>query len=287
MTLLALGLVLISAVCHATWNYLAKRIGGGGVPFIWLIAAGAALLYAPIGIAVWLIERPVMGVGQFAFIVGSAVIHLVYFVLLTRGYRTGDLSMVYPLARGTGPLLSTLGAILLLGERPLPVALVGAVLIAASIIILTGNPYRLWQARTDGGIGYALLTGLTIAVYTLWDKQAVTLMLIPPLMFDWLSNVTRAVLLYPYVRGQWDKVQHHWQHHRREVMGVALLSSLSYILVLTALTFSPVTYIAPAREMSIVIGAYLGSRLLAEQESRRRSAAAVVMMLGVMALALG
>jgi drug/metabolite transporter (DMT)-like permease len=286
VTALALVLVLSSAVLHATWNLFAKRVSGGA-GFIWLICVINLVVYLPLAVAVVVIERPTFGLREFAWVTGSSVFHVLYFIMLSRGYRVGDLSVVYPLARGTGPMLSTAAAIVLLGERPTPLALAGALLIGVGVIILTGDPRKFRQAGTGKGVIYALLTGMVIAGYTLWDKQGVSALMIPVLLYDWMSNLMRAVLLTPYALKHWDEIRRHWTVHRKEAIGVATLSPLAYIMVLTALTFSPVSYIAPAREISILIGAALGARLLAEGDSLRRLSAAGVMVAGVVALAFG
>src|SRR5690349_16047947 len=96
----------------------------------------------------------------------SGALHALYFLLLQRGYATGDLSLVYPLARGTGPLLSTTAAIVFLGERPSPLALAGAAVIILAVFSLMGRPGH----ASGSGMGFALLTGAAIAAYTLWDK---------------------------------------------------------------------------------------------------------------------
>ncbi len=112
-------------------------------------------------------------------------------------------------------------------------------------------------------------------------------LLIPPLILDWASSLGRAALLAPVAFRNWPAVKLHWRRHRRETLIVAALNPLSYILILTALTFSPVSYIAPAREVSILIGAALGAKFLKEGDVTRRLAAASLMVLGVVALALG
>jgi drug/metabolite transporter (DMT)-like permease len=285
MTLLAFSLVLVSAVVHASWNLLSKRVQGGAA-FVWACACVTAVCYLPL--ALWAFARQPYFEGSYlGWMLGSAILHTVYFILLQRGYRSGDLSVVYPLARGTGPMLSTAAAVLFLGEQPTPLALVGAGMIGLGVIILTSNPAKFRQKGVQTALGYAFLTGLVIAAYTLWDKQAVSAALIPPLVYDWGNNVLRGVLLTPYALRQRDELRRHWREHRRELFGVALLSPLSYILVLTALTFSPVSYIAPAREISILIGTLMGTRLLNEGDSQRRLFAAGVMVLGVIGLALG
>src|SRR6266850_2019370 len=106
MTLLALVLVLASAILHATWNLLAKRVGGG-IPFVWLFSTVATVIYAPVLLVSILQQPPVFGAPQIVFLLGTTVLHVAYYLLLNKGYQVGDLSLVYPLARGTGPVLST------------------------------------------------------------------------------------------------------------------------------------------------------------------------------------
>jgi drug/metabolite transporter (DMT)-like permease len=286
LTGLALALVLASAVTHATWNLMAKR-AGGGVPLIWLFTALSAAVYAPVALAAALVLRPSMSWTAAGFVAGSSLLHIAYFLLLQRGYRVGDLSLVYPLARGTGPLLSTALAIALMGERPTPLAIGGAGLIALGTFGLTFGGPRAGRPSARTAIGYGLATGAFIAVYTLWDKHAVSALLIPPLVYDWCSNFGRVLMLTGMVRGRWSEVRREWRDHRREVLGVAVLSPLSYILVLTALVTTPVSYVAPAREISILIGTLMGTHLLSEGNARRRIAAASLMVAGVVALALG
>src|SRR5215510_8448772 len=116
MTILALGLILAAATVHASWNYFLKRSGGGTV-FVWLFAALSALIYAPLAIGILWWKQPAFGWPQYGLIFASAVLHTAYYLLLDRGYRSGDLSIVYPIARGSGPLITVLCAILILGER--------------------------------------------------------------------------------------------------------------------------------------------------------------------------
>lgn len=284
MTGLALSLVLAAAIAHASWNLFAKRVSGGAA-FLWLFCLLSVLVYAPLALSVWLWQHPAIDLFDLAFILGSGLIHVGYFLLLQQGYRVGDLSLVYPLARGTGPMLSTVAAIALFAERPSKIALGGTFLIAIGIVLLTIKPGT--SQNRLRSIGFALLTGLCIAAYTLWDKYAVSQLQIPPLLYDWCCNLSRLLLMTPIALTQWSTVQRHWQLDRRAAWTIAILSPLSYILVLTALTFSPVSTIAPAREISIAIGAVMGTRFLAEGDAGRRIFAAGLMVLGVMGLAIG
>lgn len=284
MTPLALGLVLAAACCHAAWNLLLKRSGdedGSGVVFVWLFLTASFVLWAPAAAIDAAIERPHLGAAQLLFMGGSGVLHLAYFLLLQRGYREGDLSVVYPLARGTGPALALLGAIVILGERPSGVAIAGGIVVALGIVSLSGGP------RSAAAVGYALATGLFIAVYTLWDKHGVDALAVPPIVYDWSGDLVRSTLLAPAVLRRREQVRAVWVRRRREVIAVAVLSPGAYVLVLFALTFTPASYVAPAREVSIALGAALGVFVLGEGHARRRLTAAGVIIAGVIALAIG
>jgi drug/metabolite transporter (DMT)-like permease len=285
MTPLALVLVLISALLHATWNYLAKRAGGGTV-FVWMFSLAGWLLYFPLALAILIIQQPDLGGAALVAILGTSLLHLAYYLLLQRGYRVGDLSIVYPLARGTGPALASLGAVLLLDERPSAGVWVGTALLFLGVLILTGDPRTLRKNGAAQGVIFGLLVGISIAAYTLWDKRAVSILLIPPLLLTWASNGFRALALAPQALRHWDHVQQQWATNRRPLFGIAVLDSLSYILFLLALQSSPVTLLSPLRQSSILIGAFLGVQVLSEGAGRRRLIAAGVMLAGLLALTL-
>ena len=288
MTSLAIVLVLSAAIIHASWNFLAKRAGGGPA-FVWLFAALSTLIYAPVALLILYFKQPAIGLIGLFFMFVSAVLHLVYYLVLQRGYSLGDLSMVYPLARGTGPMLSSLAAIIFFHERPGFLAVCGIFLIIYSVFVLAGGNrlFRSHNQQAGWAIKYGIITGLIIASYTVWDKQAVSNLLIPPVLLDWSTSVARTVLLFPYAIKKWDEVKHQWLVNKRYALGVAVLNPLSYILVLSALIFTPVSYVAPAREVSILIGTFMGTQLLAEEDAKRRIIAACVMIVGVISLSLG
>jgi drug/metabolite transporter (DMT)-like permease len=282
----ALALVLAGACCHAWWNLILKRTGGG-TGFFLLFSGFSAVVLAPVALIVWWIEQPVMGWPQWAMMGLSATLHLLYFLALDHGYQHGDLSIVYPLARGTGPVLTMIGAILLLGERPSAVAIGGALLIACAVLMLVGDPRKLRESGNLRGVAFALLTGCLIASYTLADKQSVAVLLIPPIVFDWCANMMRWCLLTPIALRNREAIKAAWKNHRKEALYVAILSPLSYILALTAMRFTPVSYVAPAREVSILIATVLGAKVLAEADAKRRLTAAALMIAGLAALVLG
>lgn len=288
MTAAALALVLGSALIHATWNLLAKR-ARGGVAFLWLLTAGTAAIYAPVaGLYAYLSRPALTGWHALAALVSSAI-HVCYFLCLQRGYRVGDLSLVYPLARGSGPAIATVLAVALLGERPSAAALCGAALVVLSVAVLTG-----WRRQGSPGGGraavlYGLGTGVFIGAYTVWDGWAVRALGAPPVLYLYLGEVGRLALLAPFVLARLEAGEpaRTWRQSRWEALGVAALSPLAYLLVLTAMSFTPVSLIAPAREVSILVGAALGALLLREGFAGRRLAGAAGMVAGVVLLALG
>ena len=149
MTAFALGLVLVSAVAHAGWNFIAKHASAGPV-FNWLFDLMAVAVCLPLVAVLVLVEPPHLTNLAWVFIIGSALLELAYFLLLGQGYRTGDLTLVYPLARGTGPLLATAAAFVLLEERPSPLAVCGALLVGVGVFVLAGSPASCARPRYVG-----------------------------------------------------------------------------------------------------------------------------------------
>ncbi len=288
MSAFALGLVLLAACCHASWNYAAKR-SGGGLPFVWLTGLVSLCFYAPLSAAYLVWRQPDLPPGAGLVVLGSGLIKLAYAVMLQRAYRHGDFSLVYPLARGTGPLFSTLTAIALYHERPSPLALTGGGIIITSIFLLTGGPRLLHtdRAHLRQGLLYGFICGCCIAALTVWDKHAVAHLHLPPLVYDCSTQVVLCTVLTPFAWPRRAEAAAAWRDHRGQVFTVALLAPLAYMLILTAMTFTPVSYIAPAREISILIGTFFGAKLLKEADAPRRLWAAGGMVAGVIALALG
>jgi len=283
VTVLATALVLASALMHATWNLLAKR-AAGGLEFLWLLSLVTVVAYVPVAVLYLAFTRPEVTLLHGGLALASAVLHVGYFTALQRGYRIGDLSLVYPLARGSGPVLATLLAVIVLGERPGTLALAGTALVVASVFVLSGGG----RSRPGHGaaLAYGLLTGLLIAAYTVLDGFAVGHVGAAPLLYLLMADTGRALLLTPAALVRWRTVRSTWQRHRREVIGVGLLSPLAYLLVLSALQIAPVSVVAPMREVSILFAAVLGARALAEGDAWRRGLGAVGMVAGIALLVL-
>jgi drug/metabolite transporter (DMT)-like permease len=278
----AFALIAAAACAHAAWNFFAKQ-ARGGLPFVWLAGLVAVVTYAlPAATQIAVSDKTVTAAG-IAFMAVSGCLHSAYFTTLQRGYAKGELSVVYPLARGTGPALSVLAAVVILGERPGAIALVGAALVVVGVLSLAAGH----RHSPRSSIVFALLTGVTIAAYTLWDAHAVEDLAQPTIAYYWGSELTRAfVLAGPALRNP-AGVRIALQHDRKAILAVGLLSPLAYILVLVALTLAPIAVVAPGREASIVIASLLGTRLLGEGDPTRRATAAVAILGGIACLAAG
>ncbi len=287
MSLHAIVLVLAAALIHAVWNLILKK-AEGRLPLLWLVSVVSAVIYLPFVIREIQFDKTQLTTALYVFASGSAVLHLFYFSFLQIGYSKGDLSVVYPMARGTGPLLSSIGAVLIFAERPGWLAVLGIALIVAGIFVITGLRLRVPdQGRLRDGIVYGTITGLFIAVYTLWDKAAVADYGVSPLLLTFASMVLPMVILLPKVAGKTEELKREIHVHWPHILAIAVLSPLSFILVLVALQTTAVSYVAPMREMSIVFGVFFGANLLKEPDARKRIMAAMAMLIGISLLAIG
>jgi len=293
MPLTALLLVLVAAFLHALWNIAAKK-AGGGAPFVLLTALMVAGLWAPVGLWAGWDVVPHWGALEWGLVLASGMVHLVYYRVLLRGYRLSDLTVVYPVARGTGPLVSAFGALLLLGESMGLLGVAGVLAVTGGVFLIAGGP-GLWarahdpaqRARVRLGLGYGALTGLLIAGYTLIDGYAVKVALMSPILVDYVGNLVRVPFMLPGALR--DPAGHlaAWRSQWRYALLVAAISPLAYVMVLYAVTMAPLSHVAPAREVSMLFAALLGGRLLGEGDRGWRIAGAACIAAGVAGLALG
>lgn len=293
MSLSALALVLLAGMIHAYWNFAAKK-AGGDARFAAFSGLVMLLVWAPVGIWIGLDELPRWGRDQWLLLCGGGVVHTLYFVTLLRGYRTADLTVVYPLARGSGPLLSSLVALMLLDEQLSAFGVAGIVGVVGGVFLIAGGP-RLWRASKDPaqhqrmrkGIVYGLLTGGLIACYTVVDGYAVKLLLMSPALTHYLTNCVRVGFLLPSVLRDVPAAAVLWKQQWKYAVVVGIMSPVSYVLVLYAMQTAPLSHVAPMREVSMLFAALLGGHLLGEGERRMRLLGAAFIGSGVIALALG
>lgn len=287
MSFAPLALVILAAFIHATWNLLSKRAAQAGPTFVFAYNLVACVAYLPW--VVWLLARGALdwSLGVAACILASGLIHFAYSLCLQRGYQVADLSVVYPVARGTGPTLSSLGAFLLLGEAPSLRGVLGlfAVVLGIGLISTQGDLSAFRRPGGQAGVRWGGVTGSLIAGYTVVDAYAVKTFGIQPVVLDWCSNMLRFVLLTPIVLSNPARALELMKGRWLLALGVGALSPLSYILVLGALDMrAPLSLVAPAREMSMMIGALFGMLILREPVGPWRIVGCLVLILGVMLL---
>lgn len=272
-------------MAHAGWNLCAKTVPAGGALFVWLTAVISTVFQLPLAIVAIVAAGGVPGAWWVAMLV-SGIVHTGYFVLLQRGYAVGDLSVVYPLARGTGPMLSVVAAILLFGERPGLAALLGTAGVVVGVWVIGGLGSSSGKGKSWAtGVGYGLACGAVIATYTVWDAYAVTALAVSPLVLMAGSSLVETVLLGPHAYARRADLARIWLRHKVPVLAVAVLSPVAYLLVLYALRYAPVSLVAPARELSIVLGSLGAWLLLGEPNPARRLGGAVIVLAGVAAIA--
>ena len=287
MTLASLLLVILASFIHASWNLLAKRAAPVGPVFVLAYTMIACVAYAP-WVAYLLADGGVLWTWAGAgFVLLSGLIHLAYSLCLQRGYQVADLSVVYPVARGTGPALSSIGAFLILGETPTGAGLLGLALVLAGILLIATQG-RLAVFSSPGGLAgvrWGGATGGLIACYTVVDAYSVKALGVAPVILDWFTNLLRFLLLLPMVLANRRRAMEAMRGYWRIAIGVGLLSPLSYILVLAALKMgAPLSLVAPMREMSMMVGALMGMLVLREAVGRWRLIGCAVLVAGVFLL---
>jgi drug/metabolite transporter (DMT)-like permease len=336
----AIALVLAAAIAHASWNLFGKQAAATGAAFfIWLVAVCVTVGYLPVVAITAAVTHPHLAGLNWLFLAGTGILHSGYFLFLQLGYRLGDLSVAYPIGRGTGAMLAAVAGVVLLGERPGLVSAAGILAIIAGVVVIglpgrtaadqaqpvtaqsaaaqpatvqpttvqpttvqpaTVQPATIQPATAQpatvqpasqrprpGPVAFALTTGVFIACYTIWDKYAVSSLHTQPILQGYAGFPVMAAVFTPVVLRDRQRLARVWQAFRPQVLGAAALSPLAYILVLIALSFTAVSAVAPAREVSVLFGVLLGRRLLGEAALARRLAAAAAIVAGIIAVAVG
>jgi drug/metabolite transporter (DMT)-like permease len=269
--------VLLSALLHALWNSFVK-IGGDRLASIAVISATGGVLSAPLAALV-----PLPAVAALPFIIGSVLVHLVYYYFLINAYRFGDLSRVYPLARGLAPPVVATGAALAAGEMLSGHEVAGIVLVSCGIASLVFAPVAA-GAEPRRALWFALATGMMIAVYTVIDGMGARRAGIALSYIFWM-NITEALTVLAVARLR--RGPEFWHPLRRAVpRGVVagVMATLGYGIVIYAMSRGAMAHVSALRETSVVIAALIGTVLLGERGAARRVAAAAMVAAGVVVM---
>ncbi len=282
MSLGALVLVATAAGLHAGWNAIAKR-GGDPVVFLWLATLVSSVALLPLG--AWYLVTDGLPATALPFVGATIVLHTVYFYALGRAYASGAYSLVYPVARGLGVALVPILALLLLDERLSPLGTLGVLLVVAGIVSLHRLPVgdAALSAAPRRALLWPIVTGLTIAGYSLVDKAGVARL--NPVPYIFLMEGGCALVGLPLIRLRHDAVRLEARGWRRIVLA-ALMSTLAYTLVLFAFRLSKTGYVVASRELSIVLSAVIGSLWLREGRLAPRLTGAAIVLSGVVCIAL-
>ena len=284
VTLIALGLILLSAMAHASWNLLAKRATNQEL-FIWWMLVSISILFSPLAIVLLWTES--ITYPGWWFVLGTVILHALYFVLLGRSYTHADLSLAYPVARGFGPALVPILGVVILRETISPLAIAGIILVISGIYTVywwghfqqfLRDPLRLFR---DVGVRYAMFTGLVNAVQSIWDKVGVGY--VNPFLYMYLLALGGVIVLCPYMLHAHGKVavRSEGQGNLKVVPIAGMLMFIAYGLVLLTMQFTQVSYVIPTREIGIVIGVLLGTIILGESFGKGRIFGSLLIASGV------
>jgi uncharacterized membrane protein len=284
MTFTAALLVVLSATTHAYWNFLLKRSGGTQL-FVGLSKVGEVVMFAPFFLA---LVAPTIGRldGLFMLAVVGAAFVLVNYVCLAWAYKHGDLSFVYPLARGSILLFLPFLAFVTVGERVSALGVAALALIVCGIVALQ-LPSLQWRALASLGsrlrspaTSFALLAAFAAACYTLWDKHAVQR--VPAFAYIYLYTAITAIAYGAFIWRRYPRaeVAEQWRLHRWPILQVGFFNITSYLLVLIALRTGTSSYVIALRQLSIAFGVLLGWSLLREQVHLPKRVGVALIVLG-------
>lgn len=286
MPLLALGLLLVAAGLHATWNFLVKRAREKQV-FTWLALLIGVACYLPV-----VVLNPIDLRAIWPFIVCSALVEAIYYFALISAYQYGDFSMIYPIARGTAPAFLLVWTALFLGERPRLFGVMGIILLALGLMLVGGNAWWVLrkqaslQSVSKNGLALALSVALCISIYTTIDGAAVRH--VDPLPYVVVVMALTTILITPVILRRYGKtaLAVEWRANWPRILMVGIFTLLAYILALFAYTMTRVSYAGAIREVSVVFAALIGWRYLHETFGAFRVAGSVLIFSGILLIAL-
>ena len=285
----ALTLILSSAALHAVWNYYMKR-DGGGKTLLWLFNLVGIILYLPVLAVFW--KFAIIGNYQWHWYIPlvalvSGGLNALFFITLVKAYRLAEFSFVYATCRGVGPLTVFLLAGIFLGERLSWLAIAGIFLIVFGVALMAVSPRRLRHLPPKNAVIFAVLSGLCLGLFSLWDKYSVGVLQIPPVLSYMGTMVITLLFFSPLTTQARAEVSRCWRTKRGAVVRIAVFCPLAYMLILWTMTFTPVSYVAPLREVSIIFSVLIGAGSLNEKDTTRKIIATLIIILGVNGIAFG
>ncbi|MFF4768777.1 EamA family transporter [Streptomyces sp. NPDC001255] len=281
-----MAILLVAANAHAAWNLASKYKRSDTVLFVGAYTGVSAVLCLPFAVGAAMTGAQTVTGPLVEAAAVSSLLHLAYSLTLQAGYDRAALGIVYPVARGTGPLLTMVVAVLVLAERPSLLAVAGALAVLAGILVVTGNPFRSRSVHPFRGVLWGAATGATITGYTLWDAYAIDQLHLAPVSYYAGTLLVQSLLLAPSVVRRRAELRGTVRVDLAPILTVAVLSPLAYILVLTAMRTAPVSLVAPLRESSIIVGSLLAWWLFHEKDLARRLGGAAVVLAGIVAISL-
>jgi drug/metabolite transporter (DMT)-like permease len=280
--LTALGLLLVAAMLHTTWNLLVKRAKEKQV-FIWCSLIAGVIVFSPL-----LLTSSLSLISIWPYLLSSALVEAIYYITLIRAYENGDFSLVYPMARGAAPAFLLIWATIYLGEQPRLFGLLGIALLVFGLILVGGRSW--WTLHKATGFSksalvLALGVACCISVYTAIDGTAVHH--ISPLPYTVLVIALTLLIITPAVVMRYGNaaIADEWRANWLRIICVGLFTLLAYILALKAYSIARVSYAGSVREISVVFAAFVGWRWLGESFGAIRLIGAIFIFIGIFVIA--
>ena len=278
---IAIALLFFAAILHTTWNLLLKQSDDKYISTWWAVFAGS-VIFLPVLFFTGLPARE-----TWTLLIASVVVEVVYYGLLSYAYNDSDFSLVYPLARGSAPALIAFWSILFLGETPTPGGFTGLIIVILGLIIVGSSGRFSSQGKPHlKGIVLALVIAFLISIYSVIDGAAVKMTAAFPyaiLVFFLAPAITSPLVMKRY---GWRHMQSSWTVDRKRLFAIGLLTIFAYLLALAAYSIAPVSYSGAIRELSVVLGAFAGWKILGETLGRQRLLGSVVIFIGILVIAL-
>jgi drug/metabolite transporter (DMT)-like permease len=288
MTPLAMVIVLTAAFLHAGWNYLAKK-SLNKIVFIWWFVLAAVVFYFPMFLY-FRLDTHITWQGWVCIGV-TGVVHTLYFLFLGTAYERGDLSLVYPLSRGSGPLFVPILAFFFIQETVSVLGAWGILLVVLGLFVVHLRSFSMralvepFQRGRGSGQLWALCTGGTIAAYSIVDKIGVGL--VNPPVYIYLMFVINLAFLTPFVLAAGrDTIALEWRTNKGAILAAGWIVLGTYMMVLFAFNMAKVSYVVAIRETSIVFSVLYGVYRLGEKHGPQKLLGAVLIAAGVIGIGL-